>query len=253
MDHTNLQYYQQPQKINRQVARYLGDLTEYNFKLVHKLGHLNWADHLLRWPDYDEGKDDNAEVQVLQDHMFANAVVSLDIEQEVYDAQERHAGSIVQLQKAHRLVSKMHHWFKNGQPVTANIPELKQRLLWLYHDHETAGHPGASNTWIVIGRDYWWPNLKKYVTSYIKGCAMCQSTKPNMVWPRVPLFPIMSKDDRQSLPFQTVAWDLVTDLPQSGEYDSILMITDHGCSKAALFFPCAKKIDAEGVATLYAT
>jgi hypothetical protein len=82
---------------------------------------------------------------------------------------------------------------------------------------------------------------------------MCQSMKPNMVRPRVPLFPIASKDDGQSLPFQTVAWDLVMDLPQSGEYDSVLTITDHGCSKAALFFPCTKKIDAEGVATLYAT
>jgi hypothetical protein len=50
-----------------------------------------------------------------------------------------------------------------------------------------------------------------------------------------------------------VAWDLVTDLPQSGEFDSVLTIMDHGCSKAALFFPCMKKINAEGVATLYAT
>jgi RNase H-like domain found in reverse transcriptase len=64
-DHANLQYYRQPQKINRQVARYLCDLAEYNFKLVHKLGRLNRADHLSRWPDYDEGKEDNAEVQVL--------------------------------------------------------------------------------------------------------------------------------------------------------------------------------------------
>jgi hypothetical protein len=74
-----------------------------------------------------------------------------------------------------------------------------------------------------------------------------------MVRPRVPLFPITSKDNGQSLLFQTVAWDLVMDLPQSGEFDSVLTITDHGCSKAALFFPCMKKIDAEGVATLYAT
>jgi RNase H-like domain found in reverse transcriptase len=114
MDHTNLQYYQQPQKINWWVARYLGDLAEYNFKLVHKPGHLNRADHLSRQPDYDEGKEDNAEVQVLQDHMFANAVVLLDIEQEVYNAQEGQAASIALLQKAHGLVSENHHWFKNG-------------------------------------------------------------------------------------------------------------------------------------------
>jgi Integrase zinc binding domain len=252
-DHTNLQYYRQPQKINQQVAHYLGDLAEYNFKLIHKPGRLNRANHLSRWPDYDEGKEDNTEVQVLQDHMFVNAVVSLDIEQEVYDAQEGQATSIALLQKAHRLVSENHHWFKNGRPVVANILELKQRLLRLYHDHEMAGHPGASNTWIAVAWDYWWPNLKKYVASYVKGCAVCQSMKPNTVRPRVLLFPITSKDDQQSLPFQTVAWDLVMDLPQSGEFDSILTITDHGCSKAALFFPCAKKIDTEGVATLYTT
>jgi RNase H-like domain found in reverse transcriptase len=83
-DHTNLQYYWQLQKINQQVARYLGNLAEYNFKLIHKPGCLNRADHLSRWPDYDKGKD-NIEVQVLQDHMFTNAVVLLNLKQEVYD------------------------------------------------------------------------------------------------------------------------------------------------------------------------
>jgi RNase H-like domain found in reverse transcriptase len=110
-DHANLQYYRQPQKINRRVARYLGDLAEYNFKLVHKPGKLNRADHLSRWPDYDEGKEDNKEVQVLQDTMFANAVVSLDLEQEIYDAQEGQAAAIAELQKTHGLVSQNHHWF----------------------------------------------------------------------------------------------------------------------------------------------
>jgi RNase H-like domain found in reverse transcriptase len=109
MDHMNLQYYQQPQKINWWVARYLGNLTKYNFKLVHKLGQLNRADHLSRWPDYNKGKEDNAEVQVLQDHMFANAVVSLNLKQEVYNAQEGQAGSIVLLQKVHGLVSENYH------------------------------------------------------------------------------------------------------------------------------------------------
>jgi hypothetical protein len=92
-------------------VRYLGDLAEYNFKLVHKPRRLNRADHLSRRPDYDEGKEDNKEVQVLQDAMFANAVVSLDLEQEVYDTQEGQAAAIAELQKVHRLVSQNHHWF----------------------------------------------------------------------------------------------------------------------------------------------
>ena len=52
-------------------------------------------------------------------------------------------------------------------------------------------------------------------------------------------------------PFQYVSMDLITDLPRSEGYDSILTIVDQGCSKAAKFIPCNKTIDAEGVAQEY--
>jgi hypothetical protein len=66
----------------------------------------------------------------------------------------------------------------------------------------------------------------------------------------VPLFPITSSE-AQAFPFQTIAWDLITDLPKAETYDVVLMITNHSCSKAALFFPYTKKIDVEEVAILY--
>jgi hypothetical protein len=53
--------------------------------LVHKLGASNRADHLSQRPDYDEGKGDNEDVQVLLDKLFANAIMTLDVEQAVYD------------------------------------------------------------------------------------------------------------------------------------------------------------------------
>jgi hypothetical protein len=45
--------------------------------------------------------------------------------------------------------------------------------------------------------------------------------------------------------------DLITDLPRSDGYDSILTIVDQGCSKAAKFIPCNKTIDGPGVANEY--
>jgi transposase InsO family protein len=42
------------------------------------------------------------------------------------------------------------------------------------------------------------------------------------------------------------------DLPKSGNFDSVLTIVDHDCTKAALFFPCNKSVDATGVAAIYA-
>jgi Chromo (CHRromatin Organisation MOdifier) domain len=45
--------------------------------------------------------------------------------------------------------------------------------------------------------------------------------------------------------------DLITDLPKSEGYDSILTIVGRGCSKAAKFIPCTKTIDGPGVAKEY--
>ena len=68
--------------------------------------------------------------------------------------------------------------------------------------------------------------------------------------PKPPLYPISSPPE--TLPFKTIALDFITKLPRSEEYDTILTITDQGCSKATLFLPCDKQIDALGVARLYA-
>jgi Integrase zinc binding domain len=136
------------------VAQYLVDLADYRFTLVHKPGVSNRADHLSQRPDYDEGKGDNEDVQVLLDKLFANAIVSLDVEQAVYDQQ---AAAMVQIQgwaKDHGLVSINHHWFKENKPVVADNLSLRQSVLRMYHDHESAGHPGIFNMYASVARDY---------------------------------------------------------------------------------------------------
>jgi hypothetical protein len=45
--------------------------------------------------------------------------------------------------------------------------------------------------------------------------------------------------------------DFIVKLPKSEGYNSILTITDHDCSKAAIFIPCNETIDTDGVADLY--
>jgi hypothetical protein len=53
------------------------------------------------------------------------------------------------------------------------------------------------------------------------------------------------------MPFEMVAMDFIVKLPPSNGFDSILTITDHDCTKAAIFIPCNETITAEGVAELY--
>src|SRR6202789_3592308 len=92
--------------------------------------------------------------------------------------------------------------------------------------------------------------MVEFITKYMKGCATCQATKASTNKAKVLLYPITS--DKTSQPFSTIALDLIVALPSSEGYDSILMITDHDVSKAALFFPCNQTIGALGVASIYA-
>ena len=134
--------------------------------------------------------------------------------------------------------------------VIVDNSSLKRGVISLYHDSPTAGHPGISNMTWAITKNFWWPALKKGVTKYIQGCTICQSrkNKPNKSKP--PLFPISS--EAYSTLFTSIAMDFIVKLPISESYDTILTITDT-FSKASIFIPCNKTINAKHTAKLYAT
>jgi len=129
--------------------------------------------------------------------------------------------------------------------------KLHKGLISLFHDSTTARHPRITKTLALMKPYYWWPGMKGFVTEYIKGCATCQMTKVNTHLTKPPMFPITS--EANALPFQTISLNFIVKLPVSDGKDTILTITDHDCSKAALFIPCNKTIDAAGMATLYTT
>ena len=93
--------------------------------------------------------------------------------------------------------------------------------------------------------------MKEWIQQYVKGCGACQQSKTNTRPQKPPLYPITPKEG--AAPFSTIAMDWITKLPPSFGYDSILTITDHDCSKAALFFPCKESLGTEELAKLYFT
>jgi len=91
--------------------------------------------------------------------------------------------------------------------------------------------------------------MRRWITDYVAGCAVCQQNKNITHRARTPLYRIPTSKD--ALPFQQIALDLITGLPPNGPHDSVLTIVDHGCSRAAIFLPCATTITGPGVAQLY--
>jgi hypothetical protein len=127
--------------------------------------------------------------------------------------------------------------------------DIRKELVQLHHDSATAGHPGRFKTQELLSRDYWWPGLPTFVWKYIEGCAICQQNKVNTHPTSPPLFPIPAPSSRR--PFAQCSVDLITDLPPSNGFDSIMVVVDHGLSKGVVITPCNKTIDAEGVAQTF--
>ena len=66
-DHQNLQYFRKPQKLNRRQARWVTELADYDFVLVHKPGaQMLKSDLLSRRAGHERGENDNSNVVVLK-------------------------------------------------------------------------------------------------------------------------------------------------------------------------------------------
>jgi Integrase zinc binding domain len=57
-------------------------------------------------------------------------------------------------------------FFKGKNYIPKDL-ELQRDIVKMYHDHETAGHPGELETYNRIRQNYWWPGLRMFVKNYI--------------------------------------------------------------------------------------
>jgi len=263
-DHANLRYYHDPQKIGLHVAGYLPEREQYNMLLEYKPGATNRADGLSRCPDYEGDNPDNNDILIWPNEYFCEQHMDIqvfefdseadDLDTQVYQAQKAHQLELKQMATAHNLTLDPEHedtWCHRTVLVVVADNVLRRGVITLFHDHKASRHPGITKTLQLISPYYWWPNMKAFITEYIRGCATCQMSKVNTNPGHPPLFPIIPAEN--TLPFETIAMDFITKLPPSGGHDMILTITDMDCSKASVFIPCKETINSEGVAQLLLT
>jgi len=142
------------------------------------------------------------------------------------------------------------HWTDSeGRLVVPPDDHIRREIARNWHDHRGAGHPGRDETIRKIQRQYFWPGGRAWIAQYVKGCAVCQQNKNVTHKTRAPLYKITVPNNAP--PFTQIAMDLVTGLPKSRGFDSILTIVDHGCSRGAIFLPCLSMITGPQIAQLY--
>jgi transposase InsO family protein len=261
-DHANLTYWKTPRTINRRVARWFTELQDYNLVIKHVPGKIHAAaDMLSRPPGVDKGEDDNTDVTLLPEPIFVRLADEPDpkwtsIEERVRQEQRRQPQLMKEWRDRYQLEfvksamePSIHLWKHEGKMVFPPNDELKRELLHLIHNKPTAAHVGRDWTIYTAKRVAWWPAMSKWVENYVKGCAKCQQNKTLTHRTTPPPYKINVPPTAQ--PFEVVAMDLITQLPNSHGHDAILTIVDHGCTRAALFLPCTTNVTGEGIAKLY--
>ena len=127
-------------------------------------------------------------------------------------------------------------------------PDAHHNLVWTMHSFQASGHGGFFHTYSLLSHDYWWPGMSLFIRRFITGCALCQQMKVNTHLTIPALSPLPSSC---TCPFQQLSINLVTDLPLSNGFDSLLVVVDHGLSKGVILTTWNKTIDAKGVVELF--
>ena len=131
-----------------------------------------------------------------------------------------------------------------------NKPTLqeKQNILKQHHDSSTTGYPGIKEILRKVSKHHSWPRFKQFVINYVKDYENCQRFKINQHPLKPPLqgIPVL----QFNWPFIQIAIDLITDLPKSRGYNSILSIVDHSLTKEIILIPTTKGVTSEGIVIL---
>ena len=227
------------------MTRYLHTLADFDLKLRHIPGSTNKADALSQRPDHDDGSQDNEEVVALSDSLFARALVAGKEDRQILDKQKENKDAWEEWKCLHSCEEKEGALYKRDALAVMGGGEAYKDLLKRYHDGTTAGHPGVWKTWQALQQDYWWPMMKAFVKEYVAGCAVCQQMKTITRQNQPPLQPITLEEC--PLPFATMSVDFVVKLPESKGNNTILTITDQGCTKVVILVPCRKDMGAKAI------
>jgi Integrase zinc binding domain/Chromo (CHRromatin Organisation MOdifier) domain/Integrase core domain len=138
--------------------------------------------------------------------------------------------------------------FYKGKQYIPKDQELRWDILKLFHDHETAGHPGELETYNSVKQHYWWPGLRVFVKDYVKGCGICQQFKIDRNPSHPSFLPVEGAISTR--PFAHCSMDLITDLPPAEGSNSILVMVDQGLSKGVILCLTTKTVTMDGIGDL---
>jgi hypothetical protein len=156
-------------------------------------------DALSRHADHGSGQGDNNNLTLLAPELFrihALAGVRLEGEERNILREVRHSlqdgmqeESVVKAARELRKdksrgTVKSAEWSESdgllmfhGKIYVPNDRDLRCHIVEQHHDTCIAGHAGRFKTLELVARNYWWPQMSRYIGIYVKTCDLCNWMK----------------------------------------------------------------------------
>jgi hypothetical protein len=134
----------------------------------------------------------------------------------------------------------------HGKIYVLKDRELRCHIIKQHQNTRIARHAGRFKTLELISRNYWWPQMSRYIGTYVKTCNLCNRTKVQCRRPIGELHP----SETPEAPWDTISVDFIVELPESHGYDAIINVIN-SVTKCAHLIPTHTTINAKGTALLF--
>jgi len=266
-DHKNLEYFMMAKKLNHHQARWSLYLVRFDFKLTYHPEHcMGKPDVLSRRLDHGKRASNNEDMVLLRLELLAiQALKGVQIEgperdilREIHQGNQRGnqekpvAKAVRKLQQAASKTVRSTEWLEEegllqfrGKIYVPQNTDLRRRVVSLCHDTKVARHPGCWKTLELVSRDYWWPQMSRYIGQYVSTCDLYLRTKLMRQALVGELHPLRILDSRWDM----LSVNFIVELPSSG-HDTVMTVVD-SVSKRVHFISTHTIVTVEGAARLF--